>query len=192
MTPLIATAGGMLGPAAVYLLGAAMLGSFGVLASGWAIPTATDIAFSYLIGRLVFGAGHPAVMFLLLLAIADDAGGLLDPGGVLPQGALAPGWLLLSFGAALAAYLLANRLPRALDSRHGDGRHRALARRLGFWPYLFAGCLSWYWLPAGRDRPGARAVAAHPRDPALRHRVRRPLRGRGGSAGPGRTGSSMR
>ena len=41
--------------------------------NGWAIPTATDIAFSYLVGRIVFGAGHPAVRFLLLLAIADDA-----------------------------------------------------------------------------------------------------------------------
>ena len=69
LTPLIATAGGMIGPAGVYLAGALMLGSLSELARGWAIPTATDIAFSYLVGRLVFGAGHPAVMFLLLLAI---------------------------------------------------------------------------------------------------------------------------
>ena len=158
-----ARAGRACWPAAVHLLGAAMLGSFGVLASGWAIPTATDIAFSYLIGRLVFGAGHPAVMFLLLLAITDDAGGLLILAVFYPQGALVPAWLLLSFGAALAAYLLANRLPRALDSRHGDGRHTALARRLGFWPYLFAGCLSWYGFQQAGIPPGARAVAASSR-----------------------------
>ena len=110
--PLIATAGGMVGPAAVYLLGAALIGQFAALAHGWAIPTATDIAFSYLVGRLVFGAGHPAVTFLLLLAIADDAGGLVILAVFYPQGDLAPAWLLLSFGAALAVYLLANRLPR--------------------------------------------------------------------------------
>jgi len=73
-TPLVATAGGMFGPIAVYLGLAAFLGSdvYDAVARGWAIPTATDIAFSYLVGRLVFGAGHPAVRFLLLLAIADD------------------------------------------------------------------------------------------------------------------------
>ncbi|MBT8408686.1 MAG: Na+/H+ antiporter NhaA, partial [Alphaproteobacteria bacterium] len=78
-TPLVATAGGMVGPVAVYLGLAAVLGSdvFDAVANGWAIPTATDIAFSYLVGRVVFGAGHPAVRFLLLLAIADDAAGLV-------------------------------------------------------------------------------------------------------------------
>ena len=70
-TPLVATAGGMFGPIAVYLGLAAFLGSdtYNAVQNGWAIPTATDIAFSYLVGRIVFGAGHPAVRFLLLLAI---------------------------------------------------------------------------------------------------------------------------
>ena len=78
-TPLFATAGGMFGPIAVYLGLAMVMGSetYSAVANGWAIPTATDIAFSYLVGRLVFGAGHPAVRFLLLLAIADDAAGLI-------------------------------------------------------------------------------------------------------------------
>ncbi|MGI9358952.1 MAG: Na+/H+ antiporter NhaA, partial [Paracoccaceae bacterium] len=71
-TPLFATAGGMFGPIAVYLGMAMILGSdtYNAVANGWAIPTATDIAFCYLVGRLVFGSGHPAVSFLLLLAIA--------------------------------------------------------------------------------------------------------------------------
>ena len=173
MTPLIATAGGMIGPAAVYLAGAAMIGSFGALAHGWAIPTATDIAFSYLVGRLVFGAGHPAVMFLLLLAIADDAGGLVILAVFYPQGELAPAWLLLSFGAALAVYLLANRLPRVLDGRHqGMPLHhlraeqaRLLALRRRRVPELVR-------LPAGRDPSGARPPADHSGDSAFRHRVR--------------------
>ncbi len=68
VTPLIATAGGMIGPVAVYLLVAAAVGQLGQLAHGWAVPTATDIAFSYLVGRLIFGARHPAIGFLLLSA----------------------------------------------------------------------------------------------------------------------------
>jgi NhaA family Na+:H+ antiporter len=167
MTPLIATAGGMVGPAAIYLAGAALLGSFAELASGWAIPTATDIAFSYLIGRLVFGAGHPAVMFLLLLAIADDAGGLVILAVFYPQAPLAPAWLLLSFGAALAAYLLANRLPRLLDGARGDRARTTFAReRLDFWPYLLAGCLSWYGFQQAGIHP---ALGLLPIIPAIPH-----------------------
>ena len=97
----------MFGPIAVYLGMAMMLGSdtYNAVANGWAIPTATDIAFCYLVGRLVFGAGHPAVSFLLLLAIADDAAGLIILAIFYPSGELAPEWLLLSAGAALLAYL---------------------------------------------------------------------------------------
>jgi NhaA family Na+:H+ antiporter len=145
LTPLVATAGGMIGPAAVYLGGAAMLGSFAALADGWAIPTATDIAFSFLIGRLIFGSAHPAVAFLLLLAIADDAGGLVILAVFYPQGELAPAWLLLSFGAALAVYLLANRVPRALEAAHDGRPHSTFVEvKLGAWPYIVAGCLNWY------------------------------------------------
>lgn len=145
LTPLIATVGGMAGPALIYMLGAVALGKAAVLASGWAIPTATDIAFSYLVGRLVFGAGHPAIRFLLLLAIADDAGGLLILAVFYPTGDLAPFWLLLSLGAAVGVYLLFNRLPRRLDRHRQDRPNSTLVRRaLGFWPYLGAGALSWY------------------------------------------------
>ena len=100
-TPLIATAGGVLGPIGVFCLivllfssisgfgphevdgntlGAAFQakdGSWHSLYDGWAVPTATDIAFSAMIARIIFGGRHPAVPFLLLLAIADDAVGLV-------------------------------------------------------------------------------------------------------------------
>lgn len=146
-TPLIATLGGMVGPIAIYLGIAAIMGSttFNAVANGWAVPTATDIAFSYLVGRLVFGAGHPAVRFLLLLAIADDAAGLIILAVFYPTGELALQWLGLSVGAALAVFFLFNYLPRRLD--RGDQlrpRSTWVRKNLGFWPYLIAGCLSWY------------------------------------------------
>lgn len=145
MTPLIATAGGMLGPIAVYLGLAAMLGIYETVSRGWAIPTATDIAFSYLVGRMVFGAGHPAIRFLLLLAIADDAAGLIILAVFYPTAELAPEWLLLSFGAAIAVFVLANWLPRRLD-RGNQLRPNStwMRQKLSFWPYLLAGCASWF------------------------------------------------
>ncbi|HHL71747.1 MAG TPA: sodium:proton antiporter, partial [Bacteroidetes bacterium] len=67
--PIVAAVGGMVGPALIYLYGAHLIGEYETLANGWAIPCATDIAFSYMIARIVFGAAHPAISFLLLLAI---------------------------------------------------------------------------------------------------------------------------
>ncbi len=146
-TPLVATFGGMAGPIAVYLGLAAILGSetYDAVARGWAIPTATDIAFSYLVGRLVFGGGHPAVRFLLLLAIADDAAGLIILAVFYPSGELAPEWLLLSVAAAVIVYFVFNDLPRRMD-RGNQARPNStwMRQKLSFWPYLIAGCLSWY------------------------------------------------
>lgn len=147
MTPLIATLGGMLGPIAVYLGIAYFVwpDAFANLSNGWAIPTATDIAFSYLVGRMVFGAGHPAVRFLLLLAIADDAAGLIILAIFYPSSDLAITWLLLSLGAAVGVYVLANWLPLRLD---GDDPMKPVStwvrEKLSFWPYAIAGALSWY------------------------------------------------
>lgn len=147
ITPLIATLGGMSGPILVYLGVAMVFGSttYDAVANGWAIPTATDIAFSYLVGRMVFGAGHPAVRFLLLLAIADDAAGLAILAIFYPASDVSPAWLLLAAGAAAAVYLAANRLPRSLDGARRDNPVSAMVRRrFGMWPYALAGAISWY------------------------------------------------
>ncbi|CTQ33034.1 Na+/H+ antiporter NhaA [Jannaschia rubra] len=168
-TPLFATLGGMLGPIGVYLGLALLLGpaKFGEVANGWAIPTATDIAFSYLVGRIVFGAGHPAVRFLLLLAIADDAAGLIILAIFYPSGELAPVWLLLSAGAAIAVFLLFNRLPRRLD-RHNQLRPNStwVRDKLSFWPYLVAGALSWFGFAQSGLHP---ALGLLPIVPTLPH-----------------------
>lgn len=78
LNPLFATVGGALGPIAVYLLLTNVMGGADAdaIRNGWGIPTATDIALAWLCARVVFGDGHPAINFLLLLAIADDAIGL--------------------------------------------------------------------------------------------------------------------
>lgn len=168
-TPLFATAGGMFGPIAVYLGLAAMLGSdtYSAVANGWAIPTATDIAFSYLVGRVVFGAGHPAVRFLLLLAIADDAAGLIILAVFYPSSELAPAWLIFSFAAAALVYLLFNWLPRLLDRGKQDRPNSTRIRKsLGGLPYVIAGCASWYGFMRSGLHP---ALGLLPIVPAIPH-----------------------
>jgi NhaA family Na+:H+ antiporter len=168
-TPLIATVGGMVGPIAVYLGLALFLGAakFGQVANGWAIPTATDIAFSYLVGRIVFGAGHPAVRFLLLLAIADDAAGLIILAIFYPEGALAPAWLLLSLAAALGVFFFFNWLPRRMD-RGDQARPRStwMRQKLSWWPYLIAGAISWFGFAQSGLHP---ALGLLPIVPTLPH-----------------------
>lgn len=73
--PIMGAAGGMIIPALVYVV--LVMGSPGEALNGWAVPTATDIAFSLgvlsLLGNRV-SAG--AKLFLLALAIADDVGAI--------------------------------------------------------------------------------------------------------------------
>ena len=168
-TPLVATLGGMTGPVIVYLGLAAFLGSdtYDAVVNGWAVPTATDIAFSYLVGRIVFGAGHPAVRFLLLLAIADDAAGLVILAVFYPAEHLELEWLILSAGTALAAFALFNWLPRHLDAGRQDRPNSTRIRRsLGGLPYVIAGCASWYGFMRSGLHP---ALGLLPIVPAIPH-----------------------
>ena len=127
INPLLATCGGVVGPILVYLSLNALFGTTD-LQRGWGIPTATDIALAWLVARIVFGDRHPAIPFLLLLAIADDAVGLAIIALFYPDPALPvqPAWLAMTAAGMLTAYLL---------------------RRTGvrnYWPYLLAGgALSW-------------------------------------------------
>ena len=68
--PVLAALGGMVVPALIYV---AVTGAAGELDRGWAVPTATDIAFA--LGVLaIAGSAAPASLrvFLLSLAVVDD------------------------------------------------------------------------------------------------------------------------
>src|SRR5687768_15283584 len=118
LSPLAAAVGGMAAPALIYLALALTRGPAD-LARGWAIPCATDIAFSAMVARLVFPTAHPAIPFLLLLAIADDALGLVILAVFYPSGPLSPLALVaLMTAAILAAIWLRRRRTRS------------------FWPYV--------------------------------------------------------
>ncbi|MBL0884933.1 Na+/H+ antiporter NhaA [Myceligenerans indicum] len=72
--PMIAAVGGMALPALLYVAVIYALGAHGgVMLDGWAIPTATDIAFALAV-LAVFGRGLPTSIrtFLLTLAVVDD------------------------------------------------------------------------------------------------------------------------
>jgi NhaA family Na+:H+ antiporter len=149
LSPLAAAVGGMTAPALIYLALALTRGPAD-LARGWAIPCATDIAFSAMVARLVFPAGHPAVPFLLLLAIADDALGLAILAVFYPSAPLSPVALVaLMAPAVLVALWLRRR------------------QTLSFWPYVIGpGALSWSALYLGGFHP---ALALVPIVPFMPH-----------------------
>lgn len=105
VNPLMATVGGVLGPVVVYTILVAVLKA-GEYSHGWGIVTATDIAIAWLGAKLIFGPNHPAVKYLLLLAIADDAIGLVIIGVFYPSAPIELSWLLLCVLGMLVAGVL--------------------------------------------------------------------------------------
>ena len=151
-SPLAAAVGGMVAPALIYVGLASTLGPAN-LVRGWAIPCATDIAFSAMIARVIFPPVHPAIPFLLLLAIADDALGLLILAVFYPSGALSlPSLVVLMTAAVMLALWLRRRRARSV------------------WPYIIGpGLLSWTALYLGGFHP---ALALVPIVPFMPHSPR--------------------
>ena len=149
LSPLAAAVGGMAAPALIYAALASTRGP-DELIRGWAIPCATDIAFSAMVARVIFPSAHPAIPFLLLLAIADDALGLMILAVFYPSGPLSP----VALGGLMTAAILA-----ALWLRR--------RRTQSFWPYLLGpGALSWAALYFGGFHP---ALALVPIVPFMPH-----------------------
>lgn len=160
INPIMGTLGGVFGPVGLFILlafvfyggtddlGRMMFPAEGVL-GGWAIPTATDIALAWLVARVIFGARHAAVNFLLLLAVADDAIGLVII-AVFYSDNVQPMWLLLTLGGMVTAYAF---------------------RRIGvtWWPVyiLVAGGMSWVGLVKTGVEPALALVVIVPFLPAI-------------------------
>ena len=144
INPLLGTIGGVLGPVGVYFLLNYQMGEE-IWARGWGIPTATDIALAWLIARLVFGNGHPAISFLLLLAVADDGIGLMIIAIFYPTDA--PVWLNALFiipGMTLAFILRKKNVHSWI-------------------PYiLFGGAFSWWGLYSANLHPALALVPIVP------------------------------
>lgn len=129
--PIIAAVFGMAGPALVYVLITALTGDNAW--HGWAIPTATDIAFAVAILQ-IFGRGMPlaARTFLLTLAVADDLGGIIIIAVFFSNGELAPLLINLALAIGVAAVF-------------------AVLVRRGFvkwWALIPLGVLCWYFMHA--------------------------------------------
>ncbi len=135
-TPLFATIGGMAMPAIIFI-GCCLVYERQDVEKGWAIPCATDIAFSYMVAKRIFGENHVAIPFLLLIAIADDAGGLAILATFYSQsGGNMTLCLLLAVGAISSAISL-----RAFGAQ-------------SFWPYMIGpGVCSWMAFHAGGLHP---------------------------------------
>jgi len=101
--PLVAAAGGIIAPALIY----GALAEASVL-DGWAIPTATDIAFAMGVLALLGRRINPALRVLLLaIAIADDIAAVLIIAFFYAEG-IAPAGVALS-AAGIVAGLIAHR-----------------------------------------------------------------------------------
>ena len=158
INPLVGTLGGVFGPVGLYFLMAWIFygGSdvFWAVANGWAIPTATDIALAWLVARVVFGPLHPAVNFLLLLAVVDDAIGLVIIAVFYPDPhhPVEPIWLLATVGGMAVAFLL-----------------RKL--RVRWWPVyiLTGGSLSWVGLAGAGVEPALALAPIVPFLPSAPH-----------------------
>ncbi len=104
--PIAAAVGGMLFPAAIYLI---INGSHPVNQSGWGVPMATDIAFALgimsLLGKRV---NINLKIFLTALAIADDLGAILVIALFYTETINLS--LLITAGVVLSGMMIANRV----------------------------------------------------------------------------------
>jgi NhaA family Na+:H+ antiporter len=120
--PLVAAVGGVLVPAGIFI---ALIGTDTAAADGWAIPCATDIAFSLVMLRLVAPQAPPALALVLTaVAVIDDLAAILII-ALFFAAELSTLSLVAACGPLLALVIL-NR--RAVQSPA---------------PYLIAGALLW-------------------------------------------------
>jgi Na+:H+ antiporter, NhaA family len=148
----IAAAGGLIGAGFVFYTYVA-LAHEQVLAQAWPIAASIDIAAGYYVLKVIWRRGSSALPFLLLLAIATDAVGLV----VLAAWNPFTEQHFLGAGLVLTAVIGAALLRRS--------------RVKAFWPYLgVCGAMSWFGFHWADVHP---ALALLPLVPFLPHEPRR-------------------
>ena len=153
LLPVVASIGATAVPALIYIWIVGVLDE-PMLAVAWPVPLATDLAVSYFVLRLIFRP-HPAIPFLLLLAIASDALGFVA---------------LALFNPTQDLHLTVGVLMLAVAMSIARGLRGAGIK--SFWPYLIAaGSLSWFALYWSGIHP---ALAMVPILPFLPHAARDP------------------
>lgn len=162
LLPAGAALGAMIGAVALWWAQTALFatGEWVPAGTGWPLPIGSDIVIGYVVGRAVFGAGHPALHLLLLLSIASNVIGITLLGLVYPYAGLQLLWLALPVAASLAVWRLHGR-----HVGHGDSEVER-RRGLALWPYLLAGAVSWFGVVAA-GLPGALGLL--PVIPAIPH-----------------------
>jgi len=160
--PLGAVIGGSIGAVLVWLLVSALIetAAEATPGAGWQVPIGSDVVLGYLVARRAFGAGHPALHLLLLMAIGFDITGLVVLGLSDPDIGLRLVWLVLPMAAAAGVWALYGR-PPAPGATERDRR-----RGLHLWPYVIAGLLSFAGVAASGLPP---ALGLLPVIPAIPH-----------------------
>ena len=153
LLPVVASIGATTLPALIHMRVVEALDE-PMLAEGWPVSLAVDLAVTYFVARFIFRR-HPVIPVLLLLGIASNALGIVALALVSPT--IDVRWI----GGAL---ILAAAIAVALGLR----RYRVKS----FWPYLIgAGGLSWYGFFYSGLHP---ALALVPIMPFLPHAARDP------------------
>lgn len=153
--PIVAAVAGMAVPALIYL---AVTGFDPTLVRGWAIPSATDIAFAVGMLALLGSSANPSLKLILVaIAIIDDIGAVIIIALVYTAGldAMAIGGAAVVFGAM------------ALLNLFG-------VRRL--WPYMIGFALLWYAMLASGIHATISGVLAALTIPLARGEAHSPLK----------------
>ena len=141
---IVGAVGGGIVPVLIYLWYLGDVAAEPMLMQAWVVTFAIDVAAAYLVAGFIFGK-HPAVPFVLLLALASDAMGLVIIAVHDTAPTSLPGGLALVIAAAALA--IAMRAWRVAS----------------FWPYVIgAGAVSWAGLYYAGVHPALALLAVVP------------------------------